>query len=186
VPPASLATVFTHNMCVKKEVVEVVELLVLVLEVEVVVVVLVELVDVVVVVVVADGVVVAELVLVFVVVGTCCCTNGSLLWKLEYLSAGETTIGCPPASATDSAVVATLACRKVLDVAAELPPPNPRHPESMSAHPATRTAPPRRCRCRCSFILSVPYFEVLAATLLPGVELPAAAAGCPFWSMQNA
>jgi hypothetical protein len=142
-------------MCVKNEVVEVVELLVLVVEVELVVVVLV-LVEVVVVVVVDVGVVVAELVVASVVVDTCCCTNGSLLWKLEYLSAGETTIGCPLASATDSAVVATLAWRKVLGVALELLPPNPRHPESAIAHPAMRTTPPRRCRCRCNFIFSVP------------------------------
>jgi hypothetical protein len=90
-------TVITCNMWVKNEVVEVVELLVLVVEVELVVVELVVVVlvldEVVVVVVVDAGVVVAELVDVSVVVGTCCCTNGSLLWKLEYLSAGETTSG---------------------------------------------------------------------------------------------
>jgi hypothetical protein len=164
-------------MCVKNEVVEVVGLLVLVVDVELVVVVLV-LVEVVVVV-VDGGVVVAELVFVSVVVGSCCWTNGSLLWKLEYLSAGETTIGCPLASATDCAVVAvvaTRACCRVLDVASELPPPNPRHPVSMIAHPATTIAPPRRCRCRCNFIFSVPYFEVVApAVLLLVVELPAAA-----------
>jgi hypothetical protein len=145
-------------MCVKNEVVDVVELLVLVVEVELVVVVLV-LVEVVVVVVVEAGVVVAELVFVSVVVGTCCCTNGSLLWKLEYASAGETTMGCPLASASDSlvdpAVVATRAVRRVLGVASELPPPKPKHPESAMAHPATRMTPPRRCRYRCNLIFPV-------------------------------
>jgi hypothetical protein len=92
-------------MWVKNDVVDVVDELVLVVEVELVVVVLLVAV---VVVVVDAGVVVPELEL-FSVVGSCCWTNGSLLWKLEYRSAGDTTIGCPPASATEATVVDTFA-----------------------------------------------------------------------------
>jgi hypothetical protein len=130
---------------VKNDVVDVV-LLVLVVDVELVVVVLLVLEFVVVVVLVALGVVVAG-VLSVEVVGSACCTNGSLLWKLEYLSAGETMIGCSPASAT-AIVVPTCACFRVLGVVSleELSPPNPMHPLSRMAHPATRSTPPRRCR----------------------------------------
>ena len=68
-------------------------------------------------------------------------------------SAGDTTKGSWLASATDCAVVATRACRRVLVV--ELAPPPPRQPASSTAHPATRSTPARRCRCRCNFIFSV-------------------------------
>jgi hypothetical protein len=133
-------------MWVKNDVVEVVLLVLLVVVVELVVVVLVLVEVVVVVVLVALGVVVAG-VLSVEVVGSSCCTNGSLLWKLEYLSAGETMIGWSPASATDATVVPTCACFRVLGVVSlELLPPNPMHPLNRMAHPATRSTPPRRCR----------------------------------------
>jgi hypothetical protein len=146
-------------MCVKNEVVDVVEL-VLVVEVELVEVVLVEDVLVLVVVVVVDDVVVEDdvvpvVLLVDSVVGTACWMKGSLLWKLEYLSAGETTIGCWLASATDSTVVATWAWFSVVAVALDPPPPNPRQPVNRMEHPATRSAAPRRCMCLRDFIFSV-------------------------------
>jgi hypothetical protein len=132
-------------------VVDVVEL-VLVVDVELVVVLLVE----VVVVVVADGVVVAG-VEVSSVSGTCCWTNGSLLWKLEYRSAGETMIGCWPVSAREATVVDTPDVWMVPEVvpSSALPPPN-RQPESMRAHPTMRTAPPRRCPYLRILIFAVP------------------------------
>lgn len=72
-------------MCVKNDVVDVVELLVLVVELELVVDVLVVEDDVVDVVVVDDvgGFVEVCVTCSVVSVLTCCCTNGSLLWKLE-------------------------------------------------------------------------------------------------------
>jgi hypothetical protein len=148
--------VSTCSIWLKNDVVEVVELLVLVVvEVELVVVVEVELVVVlpppgVVVVVVLDDVVVGGTteVVVFCVVAvmTCCCMNGSLLWKLEYASAGAAWVGCWLASASDCAVVDTLACRRVLEVDAL--PPRPMQPARRTADPPTRITAARRCRCR--------------------------------------
>jgi hypothetical protein len=134
-------------------VVDVVEL-VLVVEVELVVVVL--LVEVVVVVVVADGVVVAGVEVSSVTSGCCCWTNGSLLWKLEYRSAGETMIGCWLASAREATVGDAVAMRMVPEVAPSSEPPPKRQPLSMRAHPAIRIAPPRRCPYLRILIFAIP------------------------------
>jgi hypothetical protein len=114
------------------------------------------LVEVVVVVVVADGVVGAG-VEVSVSSGSCCWTNGSLLWKLEYRSAGETMMGCWPASAREATVVDTLEVRMVpvVEPSSESPPPK-RQPVSMRAHPAMRIAPPRTCPYVRILIFAVP------------------------------
>jgi hypothetical protein len=136
-------------------VVDVVEL-VLVVDVELVVVLLV--VVVVVVVVETLGVVVAGVEVSFVSSGTCCWTKGSLLWKLEYRSAGDTMIGCWPVSAREASVVDAPDVWIVPEVVpSSEPPPPKRQPESMRAHPAMRMAPPRRCPYVRILIFVVPY-----------------------------
>jgi hypothetical protein len=138
-------------------VVDVVELLVLVVEVEVELEVVVDpllgAVVVVVLEVIAGVTDVGLLVFPVATVATCCCTNGSLLWKLEYASVGATRTGSWLASASDCAVVDTRACRRLL-VVDESPPPRPMHPARSTAEPATTIAAERRCRCLCSLIFS--------------------------------
>ena len=182
----SAAAVITHcdtcSMCVKNEVVEVVELLVLVVEVELVVVVLVVpasgVVVVVVVLEVAGGV--AELGLVCWVVSV----THLLLHERVFALEARVVVGRSHHDRLLARVGDRLRGPVVRPEPAagcwwwtlELPPPMPMHPESSTADPATRSTPPRRCRCRCNFIFPLLYcWAAVVGVVAPGFVAPAAA-----------
>ncbi len=106
-------------------------------------------------------------------------------------------MGCWPASATDSAVVDTRACLRLLVV--ELaPPPAPMHPARSAAEPATSTTVARRRRYRWCFTVFLLYCALVVGVLPAPLEAGAAdvascepdasAIGSPafVWSMQKA